>query len=211
MKRVTDAFRRSFTDPAGQSHVETARALRRGQIVVIVTPVGGLRVEPGAAWFYPLGFVQAGLWATGRLLSGPVRLGRATSETPPHRPVLMPATIRAVLGAVFLVGTLIVREVPPLRDSVADVLDYAQGGSLVAATMVTVANGVAEETFFRGALFAAVEGRHPVLVTTLVYAATTVATGNPMLVFAAIKLGPILGLQRRSIIRSPAHVRSSRP
>ena len=203
MNRVAEALRRLLIDPAGQPHTETARARRRRQIVVIVTLVAGafmlgilLRVKPGDAWFYPLGFVQAGLWAAGGLLSGPLRLGRTSSATGPHRPMLVAATIGAALGAVYLVGALIVREVPPLRDYVADVLDYAEGGALVAATMVTVANGVAEETFFRGALFAAVEGR-PVLVTTLIYAATTVATANPMLVFAAITVGAILGLQRR--------------
>jgi uncharacterized protein len=57
---------------------------------------------------------------------------------------------------------------------------------------------MAEEVFFRGALFAAVGRRHPVLVTTLVYTAVTVATRNPMLVFAAATLGTVLALQRRT-------------
>jgi membrane protease YdiL (CAAX protease family) len=52
--------------------------------------------------------------------------------------------------------------------------------------------------FFRGAVFAAIERRRPVLVSTLIYGATTVATGNPTLVFAAIIVGSILGLQRRA-------------
>jgi uncharacterized protein len=204
MNRAAEALRRFFTDPVGPPDTETARARRRRQIVVIVTLVAGavmlgilLRVKPGAVWFYPLGFVQAGLWATGGLLSGPLRLGRFSSETG-HRCVLMPATTGVALGAVFLVGAFIVRELPPLRDYVTDVLGYAEGGALVAATMVTVANGMAEEIFFRGALFTAVEGRRPVLVTTLVYAATTVATANPMLVFAAVTVGVILGRQRRA-------------
>ena len=59
-------------------------------------------------------------------------------------------------------------------------------------------NGIAEEVFFRGALFAAIGARHPVLISTAVYAVATVATGNPMLVFAAATLGLVLGLQRRA-------------
>jgi len=59
-------------------------------------------------------------------------------------------------------------------------------------------NGVAEEVFFRGALFAAIGRRHAVLISTVIYAAATVATGNLMLVFAAFLLGLVLGLQRRA-------------
>jgi membrane protease YdiL (CAAX protease family) len=35
-------------------------------------------------------------------------------------------------------------------------------------------------------------------ISTAVYAVATVATGNPMLVFAAVTLGAVLGLQRRA-------------
>ena len=52
--------------------------------------------------------------------------------------------------------------------------------------------------FFRGGLFAAIGRRRPVLISTLVYAVATVATANPMLVFAALVLGCLLGLQRRA-------------
>ena len=65
-------------------------------------------------------------------------------------------------------------------------------------TIVTVVNGIAEEVFFRGALFAAIGRRYPVVISTVVYAVATVATGNPMLVFAALTLGFVLGLQRRA-------------
>jgi membrane protease YdiL (CAAX protease family) len=64
--------------------------------------------------------------------------------------------------------------------------------------LITVANGLTEEVFFRGALYAAIGARHPVLISTAVYAVATVATGNPMLVFAALTLGLVLGLQRRA-------------
>jgi membrane protease YdiL (CAAX protease family) len=57
---------------------------------------------------------------------------------------------------------------------------------------------VAEEVFFRGGLFAAIGRRHPVVISTVVYAAATLATRNPMLVFAAATLGVVLALQRRA-------------
>jgi membrane protease YdiL (CAAX protease family) len=52
--------------------------------------------------------------------------------------------------------------------------------------------------FFRGGLFAAIGRRHAVVISTVIYAVATVATGNPMLVFAALALGFVLGLQRRA-------------
>ncbi len=36
------------------------------------------------------------------------------------------------------------------------------------------------------------------LISTVIYAAATLATGNPMLVFAALTLGVVLALQRRA-------------
>src|SRR4029077_17046913 len=58
--------------------------------------------------------------------------------------------------------------------------------------------GIAEEIFFRGALFAAIGVWHPVAISTVIYTLTTVATGNVMLVFSAALLGLLLGLQRRA-------------
>ena len=63
---------------------------------------------------------------------------------------------------------------------------------------ITLLNGIAEEVFFRGALFAAIGRRHPVPISTVIYALVTIATGNPMLVFAAVVMGSVFGLQRRA-------------
>ena len=64
--------------------------------------------------------------------------------------------------------------------------------------MITLVNGVAEELFFRGALFAAIGEWHPVLISTVLYASATIAGGNPVLVFAALVLGTVVALQRRA-------------
>jgi uncharacterized protein len=63
--------------------------------------------------------------------------------------------------------------------------------------LITVVNGVAEELFFRGALYAAIP-RHPVVVSTLAYTVATLATGNVMLGLAAVLLGLVVGLERRA-------------
>ncbi len=57
---------------------------------------------------------------------------------------------------------------------------------------------MAEEMFFRGALYAAVGERHPVVASTAVYTLATVPTRNPALVLAASVMGALFGLQRRA-------------
>jgi membrane protease YdiL (CAAX protease family) len=64
--------------------------------------------------------------------------------------------------------------------------------------VITLVNGVAEELFFRGALYSALGRHHPVLISTGLYVAVTSATGNPMLGFAAIILGTVCALERRA-------------
>jgi membrane protease YdiL (CAAX protease family) len=58
---------------------------------------------------------------------------------------------------------------------------------------------VAEEMFFRGAVYTAFGRFHPVLISTVLYViATSATTGNPMLGFAAIILGVVCALERRA-------------
>ena len=70
-------------------------------------------------------------------------------------------------------------------------------GTPAALAVITLVNGIAEELFFRGAMYAAIP-RHPVLWTSLAYVVATLATGNVMLAFAAILLGAVCGLERRA-------------
>jgi membrane protease YdiL (CAAX protease family) len=174
--------------------------LRRRRVVVAVALVLGtavlglaLSTRPGDAWFYLSTLVAAVVWTAGGLLAGPLPSLRGTLR----RPVLTPLAIGLAAGAVFLAGALVVREIPPLRDLVQGVLAYADRGTLPLVLAVTVTNGVAEEIFFRGALFAAIGPRSPVLISTAIYALVTVATANPMLVFAAATLGAVLARQRQ--------------
>jgi membrane protease YdiL (CAAX protease family) len=100
---------------------------------------------------------------------------------------------------VFIAGGLIAREIPPVREYITRVLEYADYGPLVLVVFITVINGLAEEMFFRGALYTALGKWHPVLISTVLYViATAVTTGNPMLGFAAIILGTICAFERRA-------------
>jgi membrane protease YdiL (CAAX protease family) len=188
-----------------RDHAQPDQAFRRRRAVAAVTLVIGaallglsLATRPGDAAFYPLTVAVALVWAAGAFLSGPLHLGHIPFRGRLRRPVLTPIATGLVTAGIFVVGALIVRELPPLRDSVNDVLAHARAGVLVPVLLITVLNGVAEELFFRGALFAAIGRRHAVLISTVIYAAATVATLNPMLVFAAVLVGAILGLQRRA-------------
>src|SRR3954447_16519116 len=202
---VRRLVRRTLWDKVPRDHRESAAALRRRQRVTVAFVVVGavllglsLRIEPGNVWFYAATLGLAVVWTVGAFASGPLHLGRTLyGEQPGPRPVLVPAAYALVLVLVFALGALVVRQVPWLNDQVQHVLDHADQGSVPLLAVITAINGVAEELFFRGALYAATP-RYPVVVTTLAYTATTVATGNPMLVVAALLLGALVGLERRA-------------
>jgi len=69
--------------------------------------------------------------------------------------------------------------------------------ALPLVAVLALLNGVAEEIFFRGALFAVVPRRAPVLITTAIYVAATLATGNALLVFAAVLMGTVFAWARQ--------------
>ncbi|MET7418930.1 CPBP family intramembrane glutamic endopeptidase [Dactylosporangium sp. NPDC005555] len=197
--------RAAFVDRVPRDHTQPDAQFRRRRVVAAVTLVVGalllglsLSIRPGDALFYPMTLAVAATWVAGAFLSGPLHLGRILFRDTLRRPVVTPILTGLLAGAVFIAGSLVVREIPPLRASTDEVLDHARYGSIVLITVVTLANGAAEELFFRGALFAAVGRTLPVTISTVVYALATVATGNPMLVFAAVVLGTVLALQRRA-------------
>lgn len=198
-------LQRALWDVVPRDHHDTPTALRRRQAVTVAFVVLGgtvlglsLRIEPGSPWFYPATFGLALVWTAGALLSGPLHLGRIADPAGRHRrPVVVPVLVGLGLAGIFVLGGLVVREIPWLDEQVRSVLDFADQGAIPLVVLVTAVNGVAEELFFRGAAYAATP-RHPVPVTTVAYALATLATGNVMLAFAAIVLGVVVGLQRRA-------------
>jgi membrane protease YdiL (CAAX protease family) len=203
--RMRKVLAPSLIDRVERDHEQADAQFRRRRVVVAITLVIGavllgisLSIEPGDAAFYLLTGLVAATWVLGAVLSGPLHLGRVPFRGRLRRPIVTPIVTGLVLGGVFVTGSLVVREIPALRDQVNSVLAHARYGSLVPIAVVTLINGVAEEVFFRGALFAAIGRRWAVPLSTFVYAAATVATANPMLVFAALLLGFVLALQRRA-------------
>ncbi|MET0897268.1 MAG: CPBP family intramembrane glutamic endopeptidase [Mycobacterium sp.] len=184
---------------------EPPAVVRRRRIVVAVVLVLGaatlavsLNQEPGDPAFYWMTFLLAAIWAGGALLSGPLHLGCVSWQGTARRPVLTGLGIGALVGGAFVVGALIAREIDPIAEYITRVLIFANQGALWLVVVITLINGVAEEMFFRGALYSAL-GRHaPVVISTIMYIIATSASGNPMLGFAAIILGTVCALERRA-------------
>jgi membrane protease YdiL (CAAX protease family) len=188
-----------------RDHHQSDREFRRRQIVAAVVVVIGalvlaysLNLESGSNWFYVATLVLAGVWAVGAFASGPLHLGRVgIDETAAARPIIQPILVGLGLSVVFVVGAFIIKLIPPLADQVGNVLAYANDGNAILVLLVTVINGIAEEMFFRGALYAAIR-KNQVPITAVAYAIATAATGNVMLSFAALILGIVVGLERRA-------------
>lgn len=203
--RLERALRPALIDKVPPDHHQPDDGFRHRKVTVAVTLVVGtialgfgLAVRAGDPLFYLLTLLVAVVWTVGGLASGPLHLGYQQRGTALRRPIVTPLLIGLAASAIFVLGALVVRQIGPLRDYASTVLDHADKGNLALVAVVTILNGIAEEVFFRGALYAASGRRHPVVLSTVIYALTTAATANPMLVFAALTLGAVLGLQRRA-------------
>ncbi|MBC7596022.1 MAG: CPBP family intramembrane metalloprotease [Kineosporiaceae bacterium] len=158
-----------------------------------------LSTPPGSRRFYVLSLSTAVTWTAGSSLSGPLRWGWIQHRDEQlRRPVVVPVATGLGAFAVFYAGALVSRRIPVLRRATSRVLLFADEGDTSLVMLTTVANGVAEELFFRGALYQAFGRRHPVLSSTGAYTLATVATRNPALVLAAGATGALFALQRRA-------------
>jgi uncharacterized protein len=206
---------RDLLRSASDVRTEQAQDLppRRPAVLVATVVVGALvlawslRVPPGDPLFYAGTLATALVWVTGAVLSGSVRsvgVMRPSSARVPtgtrsrSSQVLGPLVLGLLLVAVFVVAGLAVGQVPVLARPVRHLLDHADAASLPLVAVLTAVNGVAEELFFRGALYAGVRRHDPVLLTAVVYAVVTAASGIPLLVLAAAVVGVVTALQRRA-------------
>lgn len=198
--------RAALIEPVPRDHTESDAAFRRRRLVAVITLVVGaavlgwaLRITPGDPLFYVGTLALAVVWTIGAFASGKLHLGRAhtRSGAADGRAVVQSLALGTVLLLVFLVGALVVARIPLLREPVDGLLAHAALGSLPVVAVITAVNGIAEELYFRGALYAGIGRRHAVAITTLVYAVVTAASGVPLLVLAAALLGLVVGLQRR--------------
>jgi len=201
---VFEELRRAVTNVAVPHHEPPSVILRRRIVVGITLVIGAvvlgfsLRRTPGEPMFYWLTLALAAVWVTGSWISGPLHLGGICWRGRNQRPVISGTTIGLLLGGLFVVGGLIAREIPSVAGLITRVLQFAHGGSFLLVVVITVVNAFAEEMFFRGALYTALGRRFPVAISTLLYIAATMASGNPMLGFAAIILGTVCALERRA-------------
>ena len=200
---VFSELRRAITNVA-VPHNEPPAVVRRRRVVVAITLVIGaavlgfsLRRHPGESSFYWL-ILLAAVWIAGGFLSGPLHLGGICWRGRNQRPVITGTTIGLLLGGVFVLGGLIAREVPAVSALITRVLLFTHHGSFLLIVLITVINGIAEEIFFRGALYTALGRYHPVVISTVLYTCATLASGNPMLGFAAVVLGTVCALERRA-------------
>ena len=157
-----------------------------------------LRRHPGESSFYWLTLSLAAVWFVGGFTSGPLHLGGISWRGRNQRPVISGTIIGLLLGAIFVLGGLIAREIPPVAALITQVLLYAHHGWYPVIVAITLVNGIAEEAFFRGALYTALGRYHPVVISTVLYTCATLASGNLMLGFAAIILGTVCAFERRA-------------
>jgi membrane protease YdiL (CAAX protease family) len=182
------------------THPEPSAVIRRRRVVVAaVVVIGGallgfsLTRQPGDTSFFWLTLALAAVWAIGAFASGPLHLGSN------RRPAITGTVIGLALGGLFVVGGLVAREIPGVREYITRVLEFANYGPLVLVVFITVLNGIAEELFFRGALYTALGKAYPAVVSTVIYViATSATTGNPMLGVAALVVGAVCAFERRS-------------
>lgn len=200
--------------PAEPEVVQAGPALRRRRVIVVLTLVAGtallaatLQVRPGSAAFNVLGLLVAVAWIGGGLASGPIPLGSAAGRAGPDRRDVRRWWVIVVAGALvaggvaflgFLAADLVGQQISWVASALTSVLAKADAGPRAVVLGIALINAVAEEVFFRGALLAALEPRRPALISTLIYVAVTVASGNVALVVAAAVMGTIFVLERLS-------------
>ncbi len=206
-RELRDFFTAALVDPVPRDHQETPEQLvQRRWISAVTLAIGSflmawtLRISPGDPALYAATLALGTTWVVGALLSGKVYLGSGNTRTgsPGSRAIMQSLLLGVLLVALFLAGAVVVAAVPALSDPLLDLLGYARMGIVPVMVGLLFLNAVAAELFFRGGLYAATGGQHAVLITTFVFALSTVSTGIPILVVGAAVLGAVVGLQRRA-------------
>ncbi len=185
-------------------HEPRAVVQRRRAVVGVVVLIGAAVLVamhsklPGDPAFYWLSLVLAAVWTVGAVVAGPLHLGVLRFRGRNERPVFTGTGVGLVLGGVFLLGGLAVQDIPPLADQVVAILAYTTEASWRIVVLIALVNAIAEELFFRGALFSAFGRRSPLVFSTLLYVAAMMAAGNFMVGVAALVLGTVCALERRA-------------
>ncbi len=215
--RATSWWRRARSEfearlPMGLTHVvpidhpeSEAVISRRRRVVAGVSVLGtsllglSLSTKPNSKEFYGLTAAVAATWTAGGLFSGPLHLGWIQSRDQQlRRPIITPIATGVGAFGFFYGCALVARGIPVLDRAIGRVLVFAEEGSGPMVVATTLANGIGEEIFFRGAIYAALEEDQAVIVSTAVYTLATASTRNPALVCAAGVMGTLFSMQRRA-------------
>jgi len=198
-------IRRGIVNVAVPHNEPPGVVLRRRIVVAVVLVLGAAALSlalgrhPGEPAFYWWSLALSGVWALGAFVSGPLHLGGARWRGRNQRPVVSGSTIGLLLGGVFLLGGLVVREIPAIADFITRLLRYTDQGSWRLTMAIALLAAIGEELFYRGALYTALGSHQPLLISTAIYAIATFASSrNPMLAFAAVVLGTVCALERRA-------------
>ncbi|OBH15893.1 CPBP family intramembrane metalloprotease [Mycolicibacter terrae] len=193
-----------FSKVSAPYHEPRAVVHRRRVVVAVVVLLGAAVLasmhtkNPGDAAFYWLSLALAAVWSVGAVVAGPLHLGAVRFRGRNERPVFTGTGVGLLLGGVFLLGGLAVQQIPPLAGQVTAILDYTTQVSWRLVVLIAIVNAVAEEMFFRGALFSAFGRRYPLVLSTLLYIAAMMAAGNLMIGVAALVLGTVCAIERRA-------------
>lgn len=172
-------------------------ARKRRSLLVLLTTLVAAAVITGRLYAggdaVKLAYVLAPVLVLGSVLSGGMpkphrRKGR--------RPLVAPLLTASLLFLWFLVFGALVRLVPAFDNGVEEVMARADRGSTLAVAASAVVAGVAEELYYRGALFERVP--LPILTTTLAHVVAILPAGNVAMTGAAVALGVVCGLSRRA-------------
>lgn len=169
-------------------------AKRRSLLVLVLTMavVAWLTREAFESDDTRIAYAIAGALLLGTVLSG----GWPAAHRRGRHPVVGPALTGVLLFVAFTVLGWLSSWLPAIDNGVEEVVRHARAGSGLEVALSAVAAGVAEEVFYRGALFERV--RLPVVTTAFAHAVTTLLVGNVALTLAAWWLGLVLGMSRRA-------------
>jgi hypothetical protein len=140
-----------------QPAVIRKRRITVGVVLVIGAVLLGLSLtrEPGDTAFYWLTLAMAAVWTGGGFISGPLQMGSVRYGGRRRNPALVGTAVGLAIALAFVGGALVARQIPGVREYITDVLIFANQGALALVVFITVVNGLAEEVFFRGALYSA--------------------------------------------------------
>jgi uncharacterized protein len=188
------------------ARAESARTRTWRWLVITATGISGARLlssslsaRAGSRQFYLLTAGLAATWTGGALAAGPPPWGRTPDHhNSPYRLIVMPVVTGTGAFGLFYGAARLARHLPVLNQAITTVLRYAEDGPAPLVLLSAAANAVAEELFFRGALWSLTQRARPLTTTSIAYTAATAATRNPALTIAGAATSILFGLHRRA-------------